>query len=73
MIYITKVAAYAAVMDSIEKDDITKANEMMKIIAKTLKREKQDNVFTPYVLLETKKEEILFGVANNKIVKKEDG
>lgn len=59
MIKIDKMDAFGMVVKALENDDKT-ASEVMKIISKSLKKEKENNKFSEYIDIEDKKDERFF-------------
>ena len=56
MISINKIDAFSLVIEAIEKNDVTTANEMMKIISKSIQQEKKNNNFSQQIDIVDKKD-----------------
>lgn len=60
MYRISKVSAISEVMEKIEQNNYEDANKMISIITKSIKNDKKNNQYSPYIILKTKKEALLF-------------
>lgn len=60
MIKIDKMDAFGMVVKALENNDDKTASEVMKIISKSLKKEKENNKFSEYIDIEDKKDERFF-------------
>ena len=68
MIRIDKMEAFALVVKAMENGDGKTASEIMRVISKSLKREKDNNKFSPYIEITEKKDEKLFrGISGNSV------
>lgn len=60
MFKIDKMDAFGMVVKALENNDDKTASEVMKIISKSLKKEKENNKFSEYIDIEDKKDEGFF-------------
>lgn len=69
---IKKTDAFLLVTYMLDSGDITKANEIMRIIQREMKKEKKNNTFFPYIEITNKKEIIFFENLFSKISDEEE-
>lgn len=60
MYKISRVTAFSEIIKQIEKNNYTEANKMMAVVSKSLKKDKKNNKYSPYINIENKKEALLF-------------
>lgn len=60
MYKISRVIALSEIMEKIEENNYEKANQMMAIVAKSMKNDKKNNQYSHFIPLKNKKEALLF-------------
>ena len=60
MYKISRVIALSEIMEKIEENNYVEANKMMAIVSKSLKKDKKNNKYSPYINIKNKKEAFLF-------------
>ena len=57
---VSRIDAFNEIARLIEENDFTRANEMLKILGDSIKKDKEDNTYSEYIELKNKREEMLF-------------
>lgn len=70
--YISKIDAFSAIVEAMDIDDVYSANEMLKIISKSIADDKNHKRSTPYVELKNNKQINLFKKFNSSIYNEEN-
>ncbi|MDD3138880.1 MAG: hypothetical protein PHX08_07910 [Lachnospiraceae bacterium] len=60
MVKVNKMDAFSMVVRAMEKNDGKTASEIMKVISKSLNKEKRENKFSEYIEIMDKKDEKYF-------------
>lgn len=68
MYKISRVVALSEIMEKIEDNNYIEANKMMAVVSRSLKKDKENNKYSPYVNINNKKDAFLF----KNIVKEEE-
>ena len=57
---VLRIEAFNEISRLIEVGELGKANELLKIVAESVKQDKKNNTFSKFIELKDKKEKILF-------------
>lgn len=60
MYKISRVIALSEIMEKIEDNNYKEANKMMAVVSKSLKKDKENNKYSPYININNKKDAFLF-------------
>lgn len=60
MYKISRVMALSQIMEKVEENNYIEANKMMAIVSKSLKKDKKNNKYSPYININSKKDAYLF-------------
>lgn len=60
MYKISRVIALSEIMEKIEDNNYIEANKMMAVVSKSLKKDKENNKYSPYININNKKDAFLF-------------
>lgn len=60
MYKISRVIALSEIMEKIDENNYIEANKMMAVVSKSLKKDKKNNKYSPYININNKKEAFLF-------------
>ena len=60
MYKISRVMALSEIMEKIEENNYIEANKMMAVVSRSLKKDKENNKYSPYININNKKDALLF-------------
>lgn len=60
MYKISRVMALSEIMEKIEDNNYIEANKMIAVVSKSLKKDKENNKYSPYININSKKDALLF-------------
>lgn len=60
MYRISRVMALLEIMEKIEENNYIEANKMMAVVSRSLKKDKENNKYSPYININNKKDALLF-------------
>nr|DAQ69016.1 MAG TPA: hypothetical protein [Caudoviricetes sp.] len=60
MYRISRVMALSEIMEKIEENNYVEANKMMAVVSRSLKKDKENNKYSPYININNKKDAYLF-------------
>ena len=60
MYRISRVMALSEIMEKIEENNYIEANKMMAVVSRSLKKDKENNKYSPYIKIKKKKDALLF-------------
>ena len=60
MYRISRVMALSEIMEKIEENNYIEANKMMAVVSRSLKKDKENNKYSPYINIYNIKDALLF-------------